>query len=54
MVMRYAKQPQKTMKDWKFIMTGGRFSMEILKVSSHSSPNSVAGAIAGVIREKKM
>ena len=23
--------------------------MEILKVSSHSSPNSVAGAIAGVI-----
>ena len=27
--------------------------MEILKVSSHSSPNSVAGAIAGVIREKK-
>jgi stage V sporulation protein S len=37
-----------------FVMTGGRFSMEILKVSSHSSPNSVAGAIAGVIREKKM
>ena len=28
--------------------------MEILKVSSHSYPNSVAGAIAGVIREKKM
>jgi len=27
--------------------------LEILKVSSHSSPNSVAGAIAGVIREKK-
>lgn len=25
--------------------------MEILKVSSHSMPNSVAGAIAGVIRE---
>ncbi|MBP3380779.1 MAG: stage V sporulation protein S [Ruminococcus sp.] len=25
--------------------------MEILKVSSHSTPNSVAGAIAGVIRE---
>lgn len=25
--------------------------MEILKVSSKSSPNSVAGAIAGVIRE---
>ena len=28
-------------------------TMEILKVSSHSSPNSVAGAIAGVIREQK-
>ena len=27
--------------------------MEILKVSSRSSPNSVAGAIAGVIRENK-
>ncbi len=26
--------------------------MEILKVSSRSTPNSVAGAIAGVIREK--
>ncbi len=26
--------------------------MEILKVSSQSVPNSVAGAIAGVIREK--
>ncbi|MCM1529081.1 MAG: stage V sporulation protein S [Alistipes sp.] len=25
--------------------------MEILKVSSHSTPSSVAGAIAGVIRE---
>lgn len=24
--------------------------MEVLKVSSHSAPNSVAGAIAGVIR----
>ncbi len=28
--------------------------MEVLKVSSHSSPNSVAGAIAGVVREKQM
>ena len=28
--------------------------MEILKVSSHSTPNSVAGAIAGVIREQKV
>ena len=27
--------------------------MEILKVSTKSSPNSVAGAIAGVIREHK-
>ena len=27
--------------------------MEILKVSSRSSPNSVAGAVAGVIRENK-
>ena len=27
--------------------------MEVLKVSSHSIPNSVAGAIAGVIREQK-
>jgi stage V sporulation protein S len=26
-------------------------TMEVLKVSSHSSPNSVAGALAGVIRE---
>ena len=26
--------------------------MEILKVSAKSSPNSVAGALAGVIREK--
>ncbi len=26
--------------------------MEVLKVSSHSVPNSVAGAIAGVVREK--
>lgn len=25
--------------------------MEILKVSSHSSPNAVAGALAGVIKE---
>jgi stage V sporulation protein S len=26
--------------------------MEILKVSSKSAPNSVAGAVAGVVREK--
>lgn len=28
--------------------------MEILKVSSKSNPNSVAGALAGVVREKNM
>ncbi len=28
--------------------------VEVLKVSSHSTPNSVAGAIAGVIREQKV
>ncbi|MFA5658595.1 MAG: stage V sporulation protein S [Oscillospiraceae bacterium] len=28
--------------------------MEVLKVSSHSVPNSVAGAIAGVIRDKSI
>ena len=27
--------------------------VEVLKVSSKSAPNSVAGAIAGVVREKK-
>ena len=37
----------------QLFLTGGLFVMEILKVSSHSSPNSVAGAIAGVIREQK-
>jgi stage V sporulation protein S len=26
--------------------------VEVLKVSSHSSPNSVAGALAGVVREQ--
>lgn len=26
--------------------------MEVLKVSSHSVPNSVAGAIAGVVRDR--
>jgi len=30
----------------------GGIAMEILKVSARSVPNSVAGAIAGVIREK--
>ncbi len=27
--------------------------MEILKVSSHSIPNSVAGAIAGIVKDEK-
>lgn len=28
--------------------------MEVLKVSSKSNPNSVAGALAGVLREKRL
>jgi stage V sporulation protein S len=31
---------------------GGRFMVEVLKVSAKSNPNAVAGALAGVIREK--
>lgn len=31
--------------------TGGKF-MDTLKVSAKSNPNSIAGALAGVIREK--
>lgn len=31
---------------------GGAGNMEILKVSSKSNPNSVAGALAGVLRER--
>ena len=34
-----------------YITKNGGLTMEILKVSSKSAPNSVAGAIAGVIRE---
>lgn len=30
----------------------GSNSVEVLKVSSRSNPNSVAGALAGVVREK--
>lgn len=30
----------------------GGFEMDVLKVSAKSSPNSVAGALAGVVREK--
>ena len=35
-------------------ITGGKIYMEnnVLKVSSKSNPNSVAGAIAGVVRER--
>lgn len=33
------------------VFEGGQ-SMEVLKVSAKSSPNSVAGALAGVLREK--
>jgi stage V sporulation protein S len=32
---------------------GGSKAVDILKVSSKSNPNSVAGALAGVIREKQ-
>lgn len=32
-------------------LLGGLLKVEILKVSSKSSPNSVAGAIAGVVRD---
>lgn len=32
--------------------TSGGTNMEILKVSAKSNPNSVAGALAGVMREK--
>lgn len=35
-----------------FSGVGDDLDMEILKVSSKSNPNSVAGAIAGVIRER--
>lgn len=34
------------------ILTAPGAVVETLKVSSHSSPNSVAGALAGVIREQ--
>jgi stage V sporulation protein S len=34
------------------IITKGGIEMEVLKVSSKSNPNSVAGALAGVLREK--
>jgi stage V sporulation protein S len=32
--------------------TGGKQNMEVLKVSAKSSPNSVAGALANVLRER--
>ena len=36
----------------KETIIGGTTTMEILKVSAKSNPNSVAGALAGVMREK--
>lgn len=33
-------------------MQGGNLSMEVLKVSAQSKPNSVAGALAAVLREE--
>ena len=38
-------------EDFLEILSGGT-TMEILKVSAKSNPNSVAGALAGVLREK--
>ena len=35
----------------KKIIIGGKREMEILKISSQSTPNSVAGAIAGFVKE---
>ncbi len=34
------------------ILKGGLNRMEVLKVSAKSNPNSVAGALAGVLRER--
>ena len=36
--------------DEKETIIGGKMNMEILKVSAKSNPNSVAGALAGVMR----
>jgi stage V sporulation protein S len=33
-------------------MNRGYFTMDVLKVSAKSSPNAIAGALAGVIRER--
>lgn len=33
---------------------GEEYSMEVLKVSAHSQPKSVAGALAAVLREKSI
>ena len=35
------------------IKLGGKRKMEILKISSKSNPNSVAGAIAGMVKESQ-
>jgi stage V sporulation protein S len=34
------------------VVAAGEAALEVLKVSSKSNPNSVAGALAGVIREQ--
>ncbi len=37
-----------------FYIFEGVILVEVLKVSAKSSPNSVAGALAGVLREKEL
>lgn len=39
------------MREKKWTFKGGKI-MEVLKVSAKSNPNAVAGALAGVIRER--
>jgi stage V sporulation protein S len=39
-------------KFYEIIHDTGRIVMDVLKVSAKSNPNSVAGALAGVLREK--
>lgn len=37
---------------WYFTINQGGLYMDVLKVSAKSNPNSVAGALSGVLREK--
>ena len=37
----------------KIKIIGGKRKMEVLKISSKSNPNSVAGAIAGLVKENE-